>query len=279
MYKILPFDSLMRSFQAVQVMEKVMIDDYIQRNLFENKKYQIPKKLNRHEHQVYSQNGEDGIIEEILNRIGTTNRYFVEFGVGDGLENNTAYLLTQDWAGYWIDGNPQYVKYIQEKFRWMVEKKSLIVKRAIVTAAEIENIFREGSVPEEFDVLSIDIDGNDYWIWKAIQGYHPRVVVIEYNALYPAHLQWIQKYDAGRKWDSTSYFGVSLKSLELLGVKKGYKLVGCNFTGVNAFFVRKDLVGDKFHEPFTAENHYEPPRYYLKRSVGQKRNFGEFVRN
>ena len=125
-------------------------------------------------------------------------------------------------------------------------------------------------------MLSIDIDGNDYWVWKAIDSYSPRVVVIEHNSVFRSDVEWIMSYNPNNIWNGSSYFGASLKSLEKLGNQKGYRLVGCDFTGVNAFFVRNDLVGDKFFEPFTAENHYEPPRYFLQNVNGHRKDFGVF---
>jgi hypothetical protein len=87
------------------------------------------------------------------------------------------------------------------------------------------------------------------------------VVVVEYNAVIPPGLDWKVRYAPDRVWDGSHNFGASLKAFELLGTQLGYSLVGCDFIGVNAFFVRSDLVADKFAAPFTAENHYEPPRY------------------
>ena len=113
-------------------------------------------------------------------------------------------------------------------------------------------------------------------MWKAIENYRPRVVSVEYNALYPPDIECVIKYDPKFCWSGTSYFGASLKALEVLGLKKGYSLVGCDFRGINAFFVRQDLVADKFLEPFTAENHYEPIRYHYRTNVGYPRDFGDF---
>jgi len=101
--------------------------------------------------------------------------------------------------------------------------------------------------------------------------------VIEYNATFRPDTEWIMKYDPNAVWNKTSYFGASLKSLELLGNRKEYSLVGCNFIGLNAFFVRNDLTADKFAAPFTADNHYEPLRYHLWRKAGHPRGFGDFT--
>jgi len=273
---------LLRSLSVkreLRIVTEIMVDNYIQEHLYRSPKYQDPKKLNRCECKVYSQNGEDGIIEEIFNRIGVTNQYFVEFGAGDGLQNNTAYLLAKGWSGHWIESDRANGDNIRRTYGFMIEGGHLKVDQKSVTAENIETLFESANVPEEFDILSIDIDGNDYWVWKAIEQFHPRTIVIEYNAHYLPSVRWVQKYDVNRVWDGTSYFGASLKSLELLGADKGYKLVGCDFAGVNAFFVRQDLVENKFFEPFTAECHYERPRYYLSsRTGGHPRNFGEFLR-
>jgi hypothetical protein len=125
-------------------------------------------------------------------------------------------------------------------------------------------------------LLSIDIDGNDYWIWKALQQYKPRVVVIEYNAMFPPPVRWVQKYEAAFAGDGTSHYGASLESLELLGAALGYRLVGCTLGGVNAFFVRDDCSPEAFAQPATAENLYEPQRYFLLRPPAYQPRFGEF---
>lgn len=226
--------------------KNILIDNYIQKNLFENPKYSNNKKLNKYEFQVYSQNGEDGIIEEIFKRIGTTNKFFVEFGVENGLECNTLFLLLKDWKGCWFDCGKNNIKEIIKKFGFLINKKMLLVKQALITAENIEELFDSLEVPREFDLLSIDIDGNDYWIWNSIKKFMPRVVVIEYNAMFIPPLEFIVKYDANKIYSLKSHFGASLKSMEILGSEKGYKLVGCDFTGTNAFFIREDLVQNKF---------------------------------
>lgn len=262
--------------QDITMLRSMMIDQYLQTNLHDNPRYQDPKRLNRHEFQVYSQNGEDGIIEAIFDRIGTTNRVFVEIGLQDGLECNSTWLLLKGWTGLWLEGNPKSVAAIQETFSGPIGRHQLKVQQGFVTAENVEELLQENGVPDELDMLSIDIDGNDYWVWKAIDRFKPRVVVIEYNAQFRSNVKWVMKYNSSHIWDGTCYFNSSLKSLELLGETKGYCLVGCNFLGVNAFFVRRDLVASYFCEPFTSENHYEPVRYHLLKKDGHRRNYGEF---
>lgn len=251
------------SVLKIRSLHPAFMDDYLQRNLYGNEKYQQANKLNRYEFQAFSQNGEDGIIEEIFKRIGTANRFFVEFGVETGVETNTTYLLYQGWGGYWIDGSQKHIDAIQQNFSKAISSNRLKIACRFITAENIENLFREADVPEEFDLLSIDIDRNDYHVWKAIHSYRPRVVIIEYNAIFRPGCDFIVPYDPAATWDKTSNFGAGLESLYQLGLKKGYQLVACCFSGTNAFFVREDLTGNHFEGPYTPANHYEPPRYFL----------------
>lgn len=222
-----------------------------------------PQRLARHEATVYSQFGEDGIIAEIFRRIGTTNRYFVEFGSGDGNENNSALLLQGGWSGLWIDAEQKFIDAARAKYASQVSAGRLSLQASFVTAENIEGLLESVGVPDTPDLLSIDIDRNDYWVWKAIERVRPRVVVVEYNAIFAPGTSWVVDYQATTSWDGTSHFGASLTALEGLGREKGYALVGCNLIGTNAFFVRQDLADDKFAMPYTAANHHQPPRYFL----------------
>jgi hypothetical protein len=244
---------------------------------FQSPRFQQEKRLLRHGFKVYSQHDEDGVLEEIFNRIGTTDRFFVEFGVGDGIENCTVYLLLKGWGGAWIDGSAACYEAILQNLDFLIRPGRLRTLYSFITAENIESLFSQLSVPAEFDLLSIDIDHNDYWVWKAIQNYRPRVVAIEYNASFKATANCTVTYSPTHLWNRTNYFGVSLKAIELLGRDKGYTLVGCNYTGVTAFLVRDDLVGDHFAAPFTSENHYEPPRYFVRMPNGHRPHFGPTV--
>ena len=252
------------------------IEDEI-RALKQTERYRNPLRLHAYERQVFSQNGEDGAIEEIFRRIGTTNRVFAECGVSDGLESNTTYLLTQGWSGHWFEAHAGFCARIREKFASQLTRKQLSLTEAHLTAENIVSTLLHTGVPEQFDLLSVDIDGNDYWLWKAIETFHPRVVAIEYNALFPPNTEWIMEYDPQYAWQGTRYYGASLAALTALAAQKGYSLVGCELTGNNAFFVRRDLAAGKFASPFTVQEHYEPPRYYLVHSNGHRRDFGPFL--
>jgi hypothetical protein len=221
-----------------------------------------PKRLLRYGFKVYSQSDEDGIIQEIFRRIGTTNRAFVEFGVETGVECNTAKLLVEGWSGLWIEASGPFAADIRKNFTAAIGQGGLKLTEQLVTAENINGLLKQAGTGPEIDLLSIDIDFNDYWVWKAIDATRPRVVVIEYNATLRPPLSLVVPYEPMRRWDGSNYFGASLEALVRLGQAKGYRLVGCNFSGGNAFFVREDICGEHFLEPATAEEHYEPPRYF-----------------
>jgi hypothetical protein len=222
-----------------------------------------PKRLLRYGFKVYSQCDEDGIIQEIFKRIETTNRIFVEFGVESGVECNTVKLLLEGWRGLWLDGDDKNFEQITARFKSFVDGGHLAVRRSFITAENINTLISHGGLRGPIDLLSIDIDNNDYWVWKAIDVIDPRVVVIEYNATLRPPLSLVVPYNPQQTWSGSNYFGASLEALVKLGRTKGYRLVGCNFAGSNAFFVREDLAKDLFLDPPTAEEHYEPPRYYF----------------
>ena len=226
-------------------------------------RYADPKRLLRYGFKVYSQSDEDGIIQEIFNRVGTSNRIFVEFGVESGVECNSVKLLVEGWRGLWLDGGTKHVAQIRTHFRTFIDDRRLTANEAFVVAENINSLLEQGGVTGEIDFLSIDIDNNDYWVWKEITAIKPRVVAIEYNATLRPPMSLVVPYDPERRWDGTNYFGASLEALVRLGRDKGYQIVGCNFSGANAFFVREDIAEDLFVEPATAEEHYEPPRYFF----------------
>ncbi len=262
--------------QHVQKITTNELESFVRGQLLPLPRYGEPKRLHRSEFQSFSQNGEDGAIAEIFRRIGSTTGYFVEIGSGNGLENNSAFLLAQGWRGCWLEGSDTSCNQIRTCILPHIRGNRLNLLQTMVTAENIQSLFQKLEVPKEFDLLSIDIDLNDYWVWAALTEYRPKVVVIEYNGTFPPGVDWKVKYCGDSAWDGTSYFGASLKAYELLGRKLGYSLVGCELSGVNAFFVRNDLCADHFASPFTAENHYEPPRYWLVRRQGHPRSLRDF---
>ncbi len=228
--------------------------------------YADPKRLERHGWKGYSQNDEDGILQEIFRRIGVRHKSFVEFGCGFGLENNTAYLLSQGWHGLWMDGDQVNAERIATGFGYLIEHGLLKFKQAFITRENVDALIAEAALGPEIDLLSIDLDGNDYSVWEAISAVDARVVMIEYNAKFRPPHDWYLTYNPNHVWVGNDQMGSSLAALARLGAAKGYQLVGCNLIGLNAFFVRSDLAGDRFAMPATAEHLYQAPRVYFATS-------------
>jgi hypothetical protein len=248
-------------------------------SLLSLERYQDPKRLARYEHQVHSQNGEDGIIAEIFRRIGTKDKTFLEIGVGDGSENNIAYLLSQGWTGCWVDAAPEGIRAIRENLGRRLSDGSLKLIELFINMENIDPALESNAIPNDPDLLSIDVDLNTFWIWSALPHIKARVVVVEYNATFPSSVDWKVKYDPAGIWDGTINCGASLKAFEGLGRQFGYCLVGCDLTGLNAYFVRQDLCVGAFLEPFDSETHYEPPRHWLwgsfRTNMGWRKEYGD----
>lgn len=214
--------------------------------------------INTYEQSIYSQNGEDGIIKELFFRAGTSDRYFVEFGVGTGEECNAALLaLRYSWHGLMIESDVQRYSRLREFY----SSHEVLTMNRLVSLSNIENIFKEAEVPVEFDLLSIDIDGNDYWIWERLHDYRPRIVVVEYNAAIPPPVEWVMPYDSPDNDLATMTFGASLQSYQSLGNRLGYALIGTERRGGNAFFVRRDLLRSVNFPELSAVQAYHRPRY------------------
>ena len=260
-YPKVDLDSLAKFVKFSGTIQGGLIWDELSRERLKN-----PLALEPYGYKVYSQNDEDGIIHEIFRRIGTDTKRFVEFGVQDGLESNTHLLLHYGWSGLWIEGSKEYCDAIKVKFRPVISNGRLRVKNAFITKNNINDLINKVNMVGgggAIDLLSIDIDGNDWYVWDAINCVTPRVVVIEYNAKFPPDLSWKQAYNAEHVWDGSDWHGASLKAMEELGKNKGYLLVGTDLRGCNAFFVRQDLVQDKFLPTHAAEDLYNPLRMDL----------------
>jgi hypothetical protein len=234
--------------------------------LLADEKYSDGKRLSRFGFKVYSQSEEDGCIQEIFRRIGAPSKNFVEIGVSNGRENNTVYLLRLGWKGIWIEGNPDYAREIDKCFINKIRSGALIVSCQYVTRENADNEVGKLAPQPEIDLLSIDVDGNDYHILQAIRSIRPRVIVLEYNGIFAPPIEWVMPYNPQHMWDGSDYYGASLKSYERMLAEKGYSLVGCTINGNNAFFVRTELLGNHFCLDTSAENHYEPQRFWITRA-------------
>lgn len=198
--------------------------------------FSVTTALHEYEAKVTSQFGEDGVIAQILEDLGIQNGTFFEFGIGPewqhtfeevGLEGNCVQLQKKGWKGVFVDGGPLPIE--------------AGVERGFITAFNINSVWDRYLLPNDLDVLSIDVDGQEFWIWLALAK-RPKIVVIEYNGAIPPDESRTIGFDLNHVWDGTLYHGASLRALYRLGLAKGYVLVWAN--GVNGIFVRDDLVAN-----------------------------------
>ncbi len=189
--------------------------------------------LNRHEISLYSKNGEDGILAKIVQAIGPIPHYCVDIGASDGRDGSNTYLLRlQGWQGLLLD----------RRF----ENPILNLHQEYISAENINSLLSKYEVPLEFGLLSIGIDYNDFYIWKALKGeYRPALVLIQYNGKHSPFEDKIVKYRPFFIGDTTDYFGASLLALFNLGRAKGYSLVYADKSGTHLFFVRDDLIRER----------------------------------
>lgn len=252
--------------------EQALVEQELDRVLAGESK-RFPGTLLAHGFKVYSQCDEDGILEAIFARIGTTTRTFIEVGVGDGRENNSHYLLLQGWRGAWIDGDPANVSAIEQGISPPAESRlQLRLERVDAeNAAEVVGscLSRLDVAFDALDLFSLDIDGNDYFVLESLSDLRPRVFCVEYNAKFRPPLEVTIRYDPAHRWQGDDYYGASLCAWDRLLQPRGYRLVCCNVAGTNAFFVRADQMKDLV----TADvgTLYQPPRHHLAfRSVGHR---------
>ena len=207
----------------------------------------ILNDLHHAEFKVFSQWGDDGIIQYLVNQIDIPEKKFVEFGVENYLESNTRFLLlNNNWSGLVMDGSEENVTFIKsDEIYW---KYDLTAKAVFITAENINAKLDEAGFSGEIGLLHIDVDGNDYWIWKAIEDVSPVIAIIEYNSLFGSERAITIPYDPTfYRMDahhSGLYAGASLAALCDLAEEKGFAFIGSNSAGNNAYFVRKDRLGD-----------------------------------
>lgn len=205
------------------------------------------KKINDYEFKVSSQWGEDGIIQYLVDHINIENKIFIEFGVENYTESNTRFLLANNnWTGMIIDGSNENISFIKnDPIYW---KYNLKAEHAFITVDNINDLMTKNGIKGDIGILSIDIDGNDYWVWEAINCISPRIVICEYNSHFgPTHkvsVPYESSFKRNDKHYSNIYYGASISALDYLAKNKGYGLVGSNQAGNNLFFVRNDLIAE-----------------------------------
>ena len=219
------------------------------------------------EFRVFSQYGEDGIIQYLISRIKVPNKIFIEFGVENYLESNTRFLLiNNNWSGMVMDACRSNINFIKkDPISWRHDIRAL---HALITKDNINDLIRQYTSEEDIGLLSIDIDGNDYWVLKAIDTVRPRILICEFNNIFgaehPVTIPYDPSFQRRKAHYSDLYFGASLKAIYDLAVSKGYVLAGVNSSGINAFFIRKDIAGSL--------RRYTPEEIYFASKIRESRN-------
>jgi hypothetical protein len=237
--------------------------------------------LDAAEFKVYSQWGEDGIIDWLIERaqIPGSVQSFIEFGVESYAEANTRFLLkNRNWRGLVIDGSQKQIEALKKEMK-LFWAHDLTAKAAFITRENVNEEFESAGFSGEIGLLSIDIDGNDYWVWEAISAIRPIICVCEYNAVFgdiwPITIPYDPQFSRSRTEFKNLYFGASIGALRSLAKRKGYRFLGTNSAGVNAFFVREDyasrfdscLGGARAYPSRLRESMDEPGRLSYVRGV------------
>jgi hypothetical protein len=214
------------------------------------------------EFRVFSQYGEDGIIQYLIGKVPIEHDVFVEFGVADYRESNTRFLLCNDnWRGLIMDGDTDHVDFIRSStigWRYAIDARTVFVTRD-----NINEVIAAAGISGDIGLLSVDIDGNDYWVLDRIEVVTPRILVCEYNSTFgpdaAVSVPYDTAFDRTKAHSSNLYWGASLAALCQAADKKGMALVGSNSAGNNAFFVRRDLLGDL--KPLTSTEGWVDARF------------------
>ena len=198
-----------------------------------------PVDLRAAESKTFSQFGEDGVIEKIFEIIPPSEKYIVAFGAHDGVTNSNArnLIVNHGWGGLLIEGDPKRAAQLAQVY---ADNDAVTTMEEWVFPGNIELLFEDAGVPENFDLLVIDIDSNDYYIWRAIHDYRPKVVLIEANPHFPPPQLMVIDFHPMNYWDTNTYeyVGASISSLDRLAKKKGYELLYCmKPMSPNCFFV------------------------------------------
>ena len=202
---------------------------------------------------------EEGVIEEIFNRIKPQNKFCIEFGAGDGFNFSFTRNLIEKhgWNALLIEADD---KLFENLINYYSKNKKVKTVKSMVTKENITAIFKNADVPNTPDFMLIDIDGNDYHLWKAIVSYSPKVVMIEYNASYGYINDFIMPYNPNHVWTGDDYCGASFNAMVKLGEEKGYVLVHTLDGGDNLVFVKKEF-SNLFELPQKASAFYQIPQY------------------
>jgi hypothetical protein len=220
-----------------------------------------PYRLTAQRFGALSQSEEDGITLAILHEIGDGDRRFVDIGCSDHGWNTGVLAEERGWSGLMVDSSEQSVAATALRF----PRSRVRALTATVTPATIDELLTAHGFAAAVDVLSVDVDGNDYWLWDALSVCRPRLVIMEYNSAFGAERAVVVPYDDANTWAAPAaqehrYFGASLKAVQRLAIRKGYRLVAIDPDSANAFCLRSDVAphipGIEADELFRAQRKY-----------------------
>lgn len=203
------------------------------------------------EFRVFSEWGDDGIIQWLIHNISIPNKTFIEFGVKDYRESTTRFLMmNNNWSGFVMDGSERNISKIKTSEYYC--RYELNATSAFIDCDNINGLISSQSFDRTVGLLHIDLDGNDYWIWEKISVIAPVIVIVEYNSIFGIEKAITVPYDKNfhrtKAHHSNLYFGASLKALYLLAKQKGYSFIGCNSSGNNAYFIKNEALNEVVRE-------------------------------
>lgn len=233
---------------------------------------QRPASIADIEFRVYSQFGDDGILQWLVARLPAIPKRFVEFGVEDYTEANTRFLMVNNgWRGMVMDGSEENIARLRRRpWFW---RHALDARACFVTRDNVDHEIATWAAGQAVGLLHIDVDGNDYWLWDAIQSITPAVVVMEYNAVFGSERAITIPYHADFQrlaaHHSGQYFGASLAALTHLANVKGYALIGSNTAGNNAYFVRREHLDENLREVDVCDAYTSPAFHDSRDTAGR----------
>lgn len=239
---------------------KILVNQMLGRNI---------SSLKDTEFKLFSQFGDDGIIQWLINNVEIDSEFFIEFGVENYREANTKFLLyNNNWSGFVMDGSRENIENLKKQdYFW---KYDLRVKDVFITKDNTNNILQEQSIEPNVGLLHIDLDGVDYYIFEEINCLNPNILILEYNSLFGVEraiaVPYREDFNRTKAHYSNLFFGASLKALHLLAYEKGFVFIGCNQAGNNAHFIRKDKINNKIKE-VSLEKGFVVSRFRESRSM------------
>jgi hypothetical protein len=256
--------NFLKSYVDLDLIHRNAMSDYkspkllLGKILGELNKQKKAMKLSEVEFQVFSQFGDDGIIQYLINNLPIVNKTFVEFGVENYRESNTRFLLINDnWSGLVIEGNSDMVREIRRDS--ISTFYDLRVENSFIDADNINEIISKANFPKDLGILSVDIDGVDFWVLKNIVVVEPRILIVEYNSLFGFNDPITVPYDSNFIRGSSypfNFYGSSLRAIYDLAVSRNYSFIGCNSAGNNAYFIKNDIVDELSLKVLTPQEGY-----------------------